>query len=57
MASVEVMKERARIGHLLRSLHRRREGSVRLSPLLPAKMRLTRSPAYARLRAVSRSLS
>lgn len=66
MASVEVMKERARIvGRFNLSAHRNPEhralvalaaqkaggGSATLSLRLPAKMRLTRSPAYARLRA------
>ena len=70
MASIEVMKERARIAGrfnlsarrnpehraLLRSPRRRREESATLSLWLPAKMRLTCSAAHARLQADNRSL-
>lgn len=72
MASVEVMKERARIVGRFNLSARRNpehralvalaaqkggEGNATLSLRLPAKMRLTYSAVHARLRAVSRSLS
>ena len=67
MASVEMMKERARIaGRFNLSARRNPEykalvalaaQSAMLSRLLPAKMRLKCSTAPARLRAVNRSLS
>lgn len=71
MASVEVMKERARIaGRFNLSARRNPEhralvalaaqkagGSAMLSPLFPVKMRLKCSAAHARYRAVNRSLS
>ena len=57
VVSTCLLAEIRNIEHLLRSLRRRREGSVRWSLWLPVKMRLMYSAAPARLRAVNRSLS